>query len=251
MKPSIFSKDYNRYIKRKRRIKLVILIIVSVLICSFFIFRFGIKAYFDKILSTPVKPIAKQQAEQNKTLPQQKTEKTEDNFKEIILSDSLTIKAGIDATGTEVKYNGIVSDGFNGSYDISKAADQMVILDKTSQTVYLVDKDGKSTDITYKKYISKSKKVYEKTKILKEKPDYIWADSPKFLGETKILYISNVPWFGTKRRQYLWIYDIKANTYKYLVRGDSIMLNGVKDKGFEVKLDDKTIYIDNDGRIVK
>lgn len=250
MKPSIFSKDYNRYVKRKRRIKIIILIVIMAVLCSIFIFGFGIKPFFDKILNTPAKPKT-EETKQKETVPSQKPKEIENKFKEIKLSDSLTIKVGLNIEGTAEKYNGILTEGLNGSYDISPAGNQMVFLDKSTQTVYLIDKDGKSTDITYKKYVSKNKTVYEKTEVLKENPDYIWADSPKFLGEGKILYISNVPWFGTNRRQYLWIYDIKTNTYKHNLRGTSIVLNGLKDKGYEVKLDDKLVYLDNDGGLVK
>lgn len=250
MKPSIFSKDYNRYVKRKRRIKIIILIVILAVICSLSIFGFGIKPFFDKILNTPAKP-TEEATKQKETVPSQKPAETENKFKEIKLSGSLTIKAGLNTEGTAVKYNGILTEGLNGSYDISQAGNQMVFLDKNTQSVYLIDKDGKSTDITYKKYISKNKTVYEKNEVLKKYPDYIWTDSPKFLGEGKILYISNVPWFGTNRRQYLWIYDIKTNTYKHNLRGTSIVLNGLKDKGYEVKLDDKLVYLDNDGGLIK
>ncbi|MDV3427567.1 MAG: hypothetical protein LIR50_11185 [Bacillota bacterium] len=251
MKPSIFSKDYNRYIKRKRRIKLIISAVVLVILCSLFIFGFGIKPFFDKILNSPVKPITEETAKQKETVPSQKPAETENKFKEIKLSDSLTVKVGLIIEGTVTKYNGILTEGLNSSFDISQAGNQMVYLDKDTQTLYLIDKDGKSTDITYKKYVSRNKTVYEKDSVLKKNADYIWADSPKFLGEGKILYISNVPWFGTNRRQYLWIYDIKTNTYTHNLRGNSIILNGLKDKGYEIKLDDKLVYLNNDGGLVK
>ncbi|MFA6941734.1 MAG: hypothetical protein WCQ54_12290 [Clostridiaceae bacterium] len=251
MKPSIFSKDYNRYVRRKRRIKLIILIIILAVVCLLFIFGFGIKPFFDSIINSPAKPITKQTTDQNNTVPKQKTAETENKFKEIKLSDSLSLKVGLTTEGTAVKYNGILTEGLNGSYDISPAGNQMVYLDKSTQTLYLIDKDGKSTDITYKKYVSRNNTVYEKTKVLKKNADFIWADSPKFLGEGKVLYISNVPWFGTNRRQYLWIYDIKTNTYKHNLRGTSIVLNGLKDKGYEVNIDDKLVYLDNNGGLVK
>ena len=248
MKPSIFSKDYNRYVKRKKRIRFIFIVIAAAIVLAILIFRFGIKTYFDNIIKTPVKPSTE------KTNVQKETPKpavSENKFKEIKLSDSLTIKLGLNIEGTVTKYSGILNEGINGSYDISPAGNQMVFLDKSTQTIYLIDKDGKSLDITYKKYVSKSKTVYEKTKVLKTKADFIWADSPKFLGEGKILYISNVPWFGTNRSQYLWIYDIKTNTYKHILKAKSITLNGPKGKGYEVKADDKLVYIDNDGGLVK
>jgi len=251
MKPSIFSKDYNRYVKKKRRIKLIILIVVLAILCSFFVLRFGIKTYFDNIINSPAKPKTEETTKQNETVQKQKPAETENKFKEIKLSDSLTVKVGLTTEGTVTKYNGILTEGLNSSFDISQAGNQMVYLDKDTQTVYLIDKDGKSTDITYKKYVSKNKTVYEKTKVLKTNTDFIWADTPKFLGEGKILYISNVPWFGTNRRQYLWIYDIKTNEYKHNLKGNSIVLNGLKDKGYEINIDDKLIYLDNDGGLVK
>jgi hypothetical protein len=249
LKPSVFSKDYNRYVKRKKRIKFILLLIAAAVIFALLIFRFGIKTYFDNIIKAPAGPSASENSAQKETPPKQTV--TENKFKDIKLSDSLTIKLGLDINGTAVKYSGLLSEGINGSYDISSAGNQMVFLDKNTQTVYLIDKDGKSTDITYKKYVSKTRKVYEKSKILKTYADYIWVDSPKFLGENKILYISNIPWFGANRSQYLWIYDIKSESYKYNLKGKKITLNGLKTKGYEVSVDGKLYYIDNNGGLVK
>lgn len=249
LKPSIFSKDYNRYVKRKKRIKFILLLITAVIIFAVLIFSFGIKIYFDNITKTPAGSSTSENNTQKETPPKQ--EVSENKFKEIKLSDSLTIKLGLDINGTVTKYSGILTEGINGSYDISSVGNQMIFLDKNTQTVYLIDKDGKSTDITYKEYVSKTRKVYEKSKILKTHADYIWVDSPKFLGENKILYISNIPWFGTNRSQYLWIYDTKANTYKYTLKGKDITLNGLKAKGYEVSVDGKLSYIDKNGGLVK
>lgn len=256
LKPSIFSKDYNRYIKRRRRIRNFLIIGALILLASFLIFRFGIKNYFEGIIkSSPNSNVSQDgtKEKENEKIPEVKPVEKEIEGKEVRIKEGLVIKIGLIKEGDITKYGSILTEGLTGSYSIAPSGNALVFLDKSTQDLYLVDKDGNSTLITYPKYISSNKTVFEKDKILSSKPDYIWVDSPKFLGEDKIIYLSNVPWFGNPRSLYVWIYDINTKAYKFFndLKGASITLNGAKEKGFEINVDGNIKYIDNKGGILK
>ena len=52
-------------------------------------------------------------------------------------------------------------------------------------------------DVTKKEYISTSKQTFSKDKMLAAYEEYIWHSIPSFIDENTIIYISQLPYFGS------------------------------------------------------
>lgn len=130
----------------------------------------------------------------------------------------------------------------------------IVILDK-DQNMKLINIDGKVTDITKKEYVSKKGDKFKKEVKIKENKNYLWHSEPKFMDDENIVYVSNLPYFGTAAtNQYAWIYNIKTkkDTVIWKTKGKKITIGKiVPKKGIEIKVDKNEYIISNKGSIVK
>ncbi len=139
------------------------------------------------------------------------------------------------------------------SYDISPNKQMLLILDK-DQNMKLVDIDGKVTNITKGEYVSTRGAKFSKDAIIKNDKKYGWHNQAKFLDDNNIVYVSNLPYFGTaSTKQYIWMYNIKNKTHTLgRLAGKEINIGKVvPKKGIEIKVDKNEYILNNKGSIVK
>lgn len=277
MKPSIFSKDYEKNVKkRKTTIILVAVIIVLFLGCIYLVMRNNIGTRIKEVIngvqvriSANNKNIAKEGASKQNKKTKTKTpvvkknnKKDQDESKgkeessDIKISDSITVKAVFDETGGNKKFK--MLDGTPGSitYNVNPSGNKIVLCDKTTQSLYTIDINGNVSDITMKQYVSRNGQVYPEDQEIKTNPSYIWVDSPKFIDDNKVAYISQLPWFNDQSKKYIWIIDLTNNSQNYakLSSGDDGAFSDIKfdnssNGKLQIEADGKTMQLDGSGVI--
>ncbi|MGL4850809.1 MAG: hypothetical protein ACRC28_18140 [Clostridium sp.] len=265
-KPSIFSKNYEKKMKRRRlRITLIIVVLIAVSLGLFYQFKLK-DMDFNQIINSLQAWVNNENApsEEKKdevTKPPVKDETPEVVSKAIVkeykLLDNETIKVKVLDENGNVTFSSIEEKGYYSS--ISSDKKEMVVLDK-NQNMFLLNVTGDTKNITKQEYVSSKGTKYPKDAMLaKEKGrgvDYLWEATPKFIDENTIAYISNLPYFGASaKNKYIWIYDIVNNTYKPIYKSASPETELIGDSGvggkLKVKIGNDEYNLDNKGNLSK
>lgn len=263
-KPSIFSRDYEKRM-RKRKIKIfsiigIILIITGVLLYHFKIkdmdfgdLRNKLQAWVDSDNTSE-----NQEPENQEPIVEDiKPVEPEKTYLELELPNKEKIKCEYITEDEEKLLKSIeVPKGY--SYDISPNKKEVVIL-SNNQDMYLGNIDGdngyKAIDITKKQYISSSGDKFLKEDRLEKDKDYIWHKSPKFIDDDTIIYVSKLPYFGASaKKEYAWIYNIDSKTEKIIwkLAGEKVSIGKLDtNKGIIVNIDGNNFTVNNKGIIVK
>jgi len=269
-KPSIFSKEYEKKMKRRKRNTIAILILIIAVISAVVIkfiyvpidfgnIRQNIQAWIDSDTATiPQETV--QNTEQNSSEEENSTPETigevkqpEEQFIDITLKNGNSVKAVyIEENGQKVfKELKGADDGI--TYDISPAKTQMLICD-TDLQITLYNIDGSSKVISKDKYVSKNGGVFTKEATLASQPQYLWNANPKFLNEESIIFVTNRPYFGTAAvKQYVWIsnYNTGTDTVLWKIQGLKAEIGSKNEKGVAVTVDGVNYYISQDGGITQ
>lgn len=276
-KPSIFSREYEKKMKRRKR-NIIIISLIIVLITSTFLIKVvynpidyknikkNIQAWIDSdtITSEETKTTDKETTNENKTTDEEETGNKEilkeETQKPLEKSIDITLASGNTAKAIYTEESGAgkifktLTTADNGVvFNISPSGKQMIITD-TNSSINLYNVDGTNTIVSKDQYISSSGSVFAKEVILKEQPEYLWNVNPKFISEEKIIFVSNRPYFGkTPLKQYLWLTDIKTGEDKVFweLAGAGIEIGENEEKGIKVIVDGKTYYVDINGNCVQ
>lgn len=254
-KPSIFSKDYQKKMRR-RKIRIALSVIVVIVIAAA-----GVAAFKGQLTWNTKKPI-KEVTQKNENKTEDKTEdKTENKGDqqpvavkeegiELKLSDGTVLKAMYQEEGSKKVFKYLAPKERDIYYNINPSGNKMVVYDKEVQNIILVDTNGTITDITNQSYTSTSGAVITKKDVLSRNSSYIWCDSPKFVDDLKVVYISQLPWLN-KTTKYLWMVDVetKQNTYVQSISGESIKFGDLEGKGLKVILENNILYLMANGQV--
>lgn len=257
-KPSIFSRDYEKKMRRrKRRIMIGIAIVLLVVGIVFVKFKLPnidfkeVKAKMQAWVDTG-KPVEEVEEDKEELEEQQEVEKEpERTFVDFNIIDGIVVKAEYVEEDGNKKFIGLEPiEGY--TFSLSPSQQQMIITD-TNQNLYLLNVDGSFKDITKKEYISTSNKAYPKDQMLAAYEGYVWHLSPSFIDENKVVYISQLPYFGkAATHKYVWIKDLSNNTDVTLwkTKGEEIQIGEVvPEKGMMVTIDGNVKYINANGVI--
>lgn len=272
-KPSIFSRDYNnRMKKRKKRIAIFIIILITLV--ATFSYSSNFKNFFNNKLSilkniklsgllkkvnkNEIKPGENEKTSSDvKSNPEASTENIEEKGIDVALSDGTKIKAVYENKDGSNKFKYISPIDAPVSFSVNPSGNSMVILENNTQDMFYVSIDGNVQKVNDTQYVSGKQDIYYKESILKSKPDFIWCSSPRFIDDNYVVYISQVPWFS-RTAKYIWAFNIKDNNIKD--RNDQILFDDNKfggevvkfgnltDKGLEVIIDNVTKYIKSNGQ---
>ncbi|MDY6012659.1 hypothetical protein [Clostridium sp.] len=267
-KPSIFSKDYEKRMKR-RRLRIIIAVGLIIVVAGLFVYKFKIQnmdfsnvrnklqAWVDSD-NPDLQPQKTQESEKVQVKDteikdtESKPEPPKKAYIEAKISDKVVAKCEYKVVDKKKEFVSMKKiDG--ASYDISPNKQMLLILDK-DQNMKLVDIDGKVTDITKGEYVSTKGAKFSKDTIIKNDKNYVWHNQAKFLDDENIVYVSNLPYFGTaSTKQYVWMYNIKNKTHTLgRLAGKEITIGKVvPKKGIEIKVDKNEYILNNKGSIVK
>ena len=262
-KPSIFSKDYERKMRKRKRI-IVLITLISVCAIGIIIFntkiknldftnvRANIQAWVDsgkteeELESENIKETHEEEPEEVK-----EETKAKDLFVEVVLAE------GVNAKIKYIEDNGLkqietidVPEGY--SFNVSPQKDKVVFLDP-AQNMKVADITGNVVDITKKEYISQAGSTFPKDQILAATPTYTWHSQPKFIDDNKIVYVSELPYFkNSGQKKYVWIYDAVNNIHKTVwnfIGTDIVIGEVVPDKGITITADGAVYYLNSNEEI--
>ena len=142
----------------------------------------------------------------------------------------------------------------NGTtFSISPTQHSLLIVDGSTQELKLFDQNGNEKDLTFKSYKTRDGRVFTREQILSSQQGYKWCENAKFLDDNKIVYLSNLPWFGTGNLDtYLWMLDLQTGNYQTLfnVKGKEIILGNLTDKGLEITIDGNSKFLTANGELI-
>lgn len=261
-KPSIFSKDYEKKMRRRRGI--IILSIFAVILLTSGAWLLG-KVKVKSFVSSKKENIE----DKKKVVENKKDEKsavTEGNNKEKIskgtkktdgyeikLSSGEKIKLIYEEENNVKKFKYIYPLDSKVKYDISPSNKKAIVYDEKIQKIISVDINGKILDITNPKYVSTDGSVViNHDEQIQARPDYIWCDMPKFVDENNIAYVSQLPWLN-KTTKYIWIYNIPNNTHMNIqsISGEELTIDKLSDKGLKILADGKTLFLKANGDVTE
>lgn len=263
-KPSIFSRDYERKVRKRKRIIVTISILLFLLIGAialkltreafdFTYVRAKIQKWIDEEPTdsnivdeenngelqndTPVTP-------ETPIVPEVKT-------MDIKLSEDKIIKVEYDEVDGKIKFKEAKEVPIGISYDINPLKDLIVVTDD-KQNIRIFNTKGEEKNITKDKYVAPNGEIFKKDVVTTTYKDYLWHNNAKFINDNKIVYKTNMPYFGFGLNQYLWIVDIEGKNEVTLwqSKGKEIIIGENKEKGTEVTIDGVVKYISNDNKLV-
>jgi len=277
-RPSIFSKHYEKEIKKRRKIISLLIIIPIIGLIIFFKTGFsglintgvsmknGINGIlFNKSKENTKDKVAEVQKKSEKVVKQQQksqTVTTADTTKAkmdakngtfiVLLSDGQKISVEYNVQSAVKSIKG-VSNSKDISYDISPSKKAIVIQSTKNQDLLYYDVNNISKDITKKTHISSKNVIFPKENKLKNSPNYIWSILPKFIDEDNVAYVSELPWMNEKAVEYIWKVNLKNNIHTQVkpASGTKITFKNITTKGLEANIDGNVVYVTSLGEIVK
>ncbi|WP_142415666.1 hypothetical protein [Hathewaya massiliensis] len=273
-KPSIFSKDYEKKLRKIRRRKIIfwVVVIVVIIILGVLIIKPSyikdngnlLKNVFkghnstEEKISKNIEGNNKNKIEAKNDVIKEKEIKKEPKVEEkkihnieFKLKDDLKIRSKVEEIKGEKTFKEIEKID-ELEYILSKDKKSSLIFNNKLKDMYLIYVDGKSTEITRKiHYTNKGAKI-DKDKWMTSDPNFIWVEKPRLFNE-KVFYLSKLPNLSNKYRYFIWVYDIKSNSHYYLkdgrLRGYEANFGNIKDNKLEVNLDGKKYLLSEDGSI--
>ncbi|MGN0026953.1 MAG: hypothetical protein ACI33I_08130 [Clostridium sp.] len=263
-KPSIFSRDYER-LMRKRRKRIAIISILGVLVIGILFLKMAMNSINMETLRSKVQSWIDEDNEEiqdntNKTNEENKQEETvkEEAPKEpeiktidLIVREGIILKAEYEESNGVVKFKGIKDAPSNIYYTLNQDKNLILTIDE-NQDMKIFNVNTKEANITKDKYVAPNGEVFNKSSVLQTYNGYLWNVEAKFITNTKVAYISNVPYFGYDLNKYIWVVDLNDNSHKTLwnSKGKEIKLGEIKEKGLEVTIDGNVKYINSNGELI-
>lgn len=260
-KISIFSREYERKIRRKRFSIVSIVIIFSVLIVVYIINFSNVNDYVKKLYdSTILKQVIKNkdddvinEVEDNKDIVIEENKSNdkisnieEETFltREISLSDSEVLNVVYSMNNDLVEFESLgeqVKDSYK--FDVSPNKSMIIIDDYKNQNSYLVDSQFNVHNLDPEFFYSNSaKSKFYKNDVISQYENYAWYRNPKFISDDTIVYVSNLPWFG-KNEEYVWKSDVSnLNDIKHFmtpIGGQNIDFMELTEEGIKVNINNE------------
>ncbi|MDS0525052.1 hypothetical protein NNC19_05110 [Clostridium sp. SHJSY1] len=262
-KPSIFSKDYERRMKKRKKsiILIVLLVVVTMVVLiynsgaknmDFSNLKAKIQAWVDN--GKPQEKVTKVEEDKTKEpkeeAPEEKPQEKQESYVDINVSPGVVIKAQYEEKDGKRQF--VKVDSVQGyTFNISPSKGQLLILD-SAQNMKVSNTEGVIKDITKTAYVSQAGSTFPKDQILANDPTYTWHSEAKFIDDSKVVYVSELPYFNKGKKKYLWIYDLGTNSDKIIwsVIGSEIKVGDVvPEKGITITVDGVVSYLKADETI--
>lgn len=230
-KPSIFSNDYNRKMRRRKYIFRTVILVIA--LGAIFITYYSSdnlnlkriaqesKTPSDNSIQTPkgadtgentvthdkTGDITSTQPDTAVKQENPGEEKGEFSFK---FPNDESMYITYTKTEGDIKITGIRSDNPGVSFSIRDDGKAVAFDNPGLSDIWIYNIDGTSRKISPDLFreIGNEGVVYYKNDIMAEYDNsYTWAANPLFLKDGRIIYESNLPWFNSENRYYLWIID--------------------------------------------
>ena len=275
-KPSIFSRDYERKMKkRKKRVILTIIIIALIVVCVAFKFiisdldfsnvRAKLQAWVDsgKTQEDLDKEALVDNKDKNEDIKPEtstvsvKTDESQKKELNLKISDEIILKASYEEKDGKKQFTNIEKmEGYD--FDISPSKEKVIVSTPT-QDLKLFNVDGSEKIITKGVHTSTKGTKFLKDDILKQIPNFIWCNQPRFIDDKMIIYISELPYLGNGLvDKYVWLKDTESfespenpnDTNVYGIVGSDIKIGSInQEKGIEVTANGTVYYVNANGEV--
>lgn len=176
-KPSIFSRDYEKIMrKRKKRRNIIVLLSVLTLTISTIFIKYDMQK-----ISAAFKDIA---FSKELILSNFKTENINIPIDDYIL----TLKVIRNNDALEIV--DIYCDKDLISSDINK---NTVLIIDNNQKMYLVNTKKEIIDLTLDEYVTEDGEKIYRSEMLNNNPNYLWHTNGRIVNDEKIAYVTNLP----------------------------------------------------------
>lgn len=259
-KPSIFSRDYEQKMRKRRKkialISIIISLVIGVLLLKLIsnningeAIRNRVQAWVDSDRPDNNTTQEELNEEIDIVIPEKEPEK-EMKIMELKIDDNSIIKVEYEQLEGKDIFKEVKENQSNIYYDINPSKNIILTIDE-KQNMKIFSTDKKESVVHKDKYVAPTGEAFIKENVLTTYKDYIWNGSAKFINDTTIAYISNVPYFGYDLNQYIWILNLSDNSHKTIwsSKGKEIKLNTIKENGLEITIDGNAKYINENGEI--
>lgn len=263
-KPSIFSKNYEREMRKRRKrmviasIFIVLILLIGAVSVKLTIskvdmqeIRNSLQAWIDSDKDNIEEEYTSIDSNENKEEIVETPKEPEVKTKELKVNDKVILKAEYENIDGEDKFKTIQNLPENYQYDINNKKNMIIILDN-DQNIKLFNINGKEVNITKDSYIAPNGEVFNKDTVLKTYDNYLWHKDIKFISDTKVAYISNIPYFGYGLNEYIWIIDLNNNNHITLwnSKAKNITFGNLEKKGLKVNIDGNEKFLNSDGNLI-
>ena len=254
-KPSIFSSEYQKKMRRRKKkaiialVTIIIVFVIVVIATNTNLSGIGktlgniTKSSSTNTTKQPIKPkaVAKQEKTAKKKTTITKKVDTE-NFV-VAMPSGKQVKVIYDSTKSSKIIKSVENSDTDLDYNINPSSSSVIVFQKSTQDVMLGNSDGTSQNITNVSYVSGSGQSFTKDVTLKNNPAYIWVQSPKFIDDSNIAYVTQLPWFN-KNDKYIWKYNVNdKSNINTNITGSDVKINNITANGLEIVTDTKTQYL--------
>lgn len=257
-KPSIFSRDYEKQIRKRKRV-IIIISIIALLLVGMVTVKFTAKAFdFTGIKAKIQQWIDGDTSDNNiiedvpnlEPIPEVPIE-TVAKTMDLKVDGSRILKMEYEDVNGVIKFKDAKDVPSGIEYDISPSKELVLITDD-KQNIKVFNTKGEENNVTKDSYIAPNGEVFKKEVVQSTYQDYLWHKNAKFVNDKKIVYKTNMPYFGYGLSQYLWIIDLenKSETTLWQSKGNDIIIGEINEKGLEVTIDGNVKYINNDNNLV-
>lgn len=262
-KTSIFSKDYEK-LMRKRKKRLRIFYVLSFLIVVFIFIKIinydfsniehrlqlWVKSESNNVEDTvdidPIEEINTVEENSKDLIEEKALENTEEKIAFVI--NNINLNLVIKNQQGNKAIVGIENRPQSYYYSVSNDGKSALIIDN-SQNIQLIKINGEIINLTLSQYISPSGEVFEKNNILSMYAGYLWHTNAKILSDSKIAYITNMPYFGYDLNQYVCIIDLQDKSHRTIwnMKGKNVIFGEFNNNRLEVTIDGNIRYINENG----
>lgn len=260
-KPSIFSSEYQKRMRRRKKKTIIGIISIIVVFAIVMIVSktnlSGIGKTLGNITRSGSNKTTKQESNPKTVVKKEKTVKKNNvptkkvdtgNFV-VTMPSGKQAKIVYDNTATAKVIKSVDNSDSDLDYNINPSSSAVILFQKSTQDVILANSDGTSSNITNLSYVSGGGQSFDKATVLKNNPTYIWVQSPKFIDDSNIAYITQLPWFN-KNDKYIWKFNVQNKTNMNTnITGLNVQINNVTAQGLEIVTDNKTQYLKGDGSL--
>ncbi|MBK1813573.1 hypothetical protein JHL18_23425 [Clostridium sp. YIM B02505] len=272
-KPSIFSKEYERKMKRRKRLVSTLLLVVIVIGVLAFAatkinFKNDIKNKVSSIFTNKTnkdktstnndkeaatKPKDDSNKDNNKQSDSNTSKDTaknnneekkqdEDKYIEVTLASGTVSKVFYDEIEGTKKYKYLDPIDGGVTFDISPSQNAMLINEVNTQQMKVIGSDGQQKEITKASYVTKDGRTFSRESIMKQYPGYLWSVNAKFIDDKHVAYVSQLPWFGVPDLYaYIWIVDINSGEHRAVmnIKAKNLTISNLAADGLHIKADDE------------
>ena len=259
-KPSIFSRDYEKQMKKRRR-RIALISILGIFFIGFLFIKIAMSSINMEILRNKVqnwinedKVITEEDTtdiEEENNLEEETPKEPESKTMDLVVKEGVVLKAEYEDVNGVVKFKGIKDAPSNIYYTLNPDKTLVLTIDE-NQDMKIFNVDTKEANITKDSYTAPNGEVFNKATVLQTYSGYLWNMEAKFIDNTTVAYISNVPYFGYDLNKYIWIVKLTDNSHTTLwnSKGKEIKIGDIQEKGLEVTIDGNVKYINSSGELI-